>query len=120
MKLVFNKVKMSANMTCCIVDNLAGTYLPIAHRMSDFFSKVYYHSVNQNPFPKASMDSIGRGYDNIHRVDEFWGKLDDFDIIIFPDIYFNDWGSHLTISELDTSINYRMELQEKLQQCQPI
>jgi hypothetical protein len=95
MKLVFNKVKMSANMTCCIVDNVAGTYLPIAHRMSDFFSKVYYHSVNQNPFPKASMDSIGRGYDNIHRVDEFWGKLDDFDIIIFPDIYFNDWGSHL-------------------------
>lgn len=30
MKLIFNKVKLTANMTCCIVDNIAGTYLPIA------------------------------------------------------------------------------------------
>lgn len=90
MKFKFNKVK--SNYSVCVVDNIGGTFLPIAHRMSDFFERVYYHSVSQSPFPRASMEKIGCGYENIIRLDEFWNNLDKIDIIIFPDLYFNDWG----------------------------
>jgi hypothetical protein len=65
MLLKFNKVSGKSKLNCCIVDNVGGTYLPIAQRMMDFFNKVYYHSVNQNPFPRASMDKIGTGYEGL-------------------------------------------------------
>lgn len=93
MKISFTQFKPKNSV--CVVDNVGGSYLPIAHRLSEHFDKVYYHSINQNPFPRVSLDMIGTGYDNIERIDEFWKRLDDFDIIVFPDIYFNDFGYHL-------------------------
>lgn len=93
MKISFTQFKPKNSV--CVVDNVGGSYLPIAHRLSEHFDKVYYHSINQNPFPRISLDMIGTGYDNIERIDEFWKRLDDFDIIVFPDIYFNDFGYHL-------------------------
>ena len=42
-----------------------------------------------------SMNSIGTGYDTIERTNEFWNNIDMYDIIIFPDIYFKDWGNIL-------------------------
>jgi hypothetical protein len=94
MKIQFNEIKPKSK-SVCVVDNVGGSYLPIAHRLSEHFDKVYYHSVNQNPFPRMALDQIGKGYSNIERVDEFWKRLDEFDTIVFPDIYFNDWGAHL-------------------------
>ena len=91
----FKKFDNKNGYTICIVDNCAGAYVNVAKSLSKYFSKTYYHSVNQNPFPRLSLDNIGTGYDDITRVDEFWGRLDEFDIIVFPDIYFNDWGSRL-------------------------
>ena len=90
MRLKFTEVKKKQSL--CVVDNVGGAYLPIALRLAEHFGKVYYHSVNQSPFPLMALDQIGKGYDKIERVDEFWNKLDDFDIILFPDIYFNDYG----------------------------
>ena len=95
MKLKFNKIKLSTDMSVCIVDNIGGCYTNIAKEMTNYFGKVYYHPVNQNPFPMLSMDLVGSGYDNIEKVDDFWSLIDKFDVIIFPDIYFSDWGNHL-------------------------
>lgn len=89
----FTEVKKGLSL--CVVDNIGGAYLPIAQKMCDCFDTVYYHSVNQNPFPRIAMDMIGTGYDKLKRIDEFWCNLDQFDIIMFPDIYFSDWGSLL-------------------------
>ena len=95
MRLKFNKIKMEKDMTVCVTDNIGGCYINVAQELSKFFKKVYYHSVNQNPFPMISMQNIGVGYDNIERINDFWSNLEKFDIIIFPDIYFSDWGNRL-------------------------
>lgn len=95
MILNFKKYDDRNPLTICVVDNNSGSYVSVAKRLSKFFQKTYYYSCNQSSFPRLSLDNIGRGYDDIERVDEFWGRLDEFDIIIFPDIYFNDWGKHL-------------------------
>ncbi len=95
MKLKFNKVKLESNLTVCVVDNIGGSYVNVANELSKYFKKVFYHSVNQNPFPMISMQNIGTGYDKIERINEFWTNIDQFDIIVFPDIYFKDWGMAL-------------------------
>lgn len=93
MKVKFTQVKKKQSL--CVYDNVGGAYLPIAQKMCDYFD-VYYHSVNQNPFPHFAMDSIGTGYNKLKRMDEFWGpELDDIDIIMCPDIYCNDIGYRL-------------------------
>ena len=76
-----------------IVDNLGGSYVNVAISLSKYFQKTYYHSVQQNPFPVMSWASVGTGYSEIIVLDSFWDHLDDFDIIIFPDIYFESWGT---------------------------
>ena len=86
---------MKSDLKICVVDNIGGAYLPIARHLSKYFSKVFYHSVNQNPFPRYGIDAVGTGYPEIDKVDEFWGRVDEFDIIFFTDLYFNDWGRHL-------------------------
>jgi hypothetical protein len=95
MKLKFEKKSNIKSLSICVVDNLGGCYITIAQELSKYFRKVYYHSVNQNPFPMISMSSIGTGYNSIERIDDFWSNLDLLDIIVFPDIYFKDWGAHL-------------------------
>lgn len=95
MNITFKKFDNKSPLTVCVVDNCAGAYLPVAKRLSKFFSKTYFHSVNQNPFPRISLDSIGTGYDDVIRCDEFWGMIEQFDVIVFPDIYFNDYGARL-------------------------
>lgn len=92
MILKFKEVK---NSSVCVLDNVGGAYLPIALSLRRFFDKVYYNSVNQNPFPRMSLEAIGTGYDGLERIDDFWDKINEFDIIVIPDIYFNDYGSHL-------------------------
>jgi len=95
MKLKYNLVKLAKELTVCVVDNIGGCYVNVAYELSKHFGKVYYHSVNQNPFPMVSMSSIGSGYTEFERINEFWSNIDSFDIIVFPDIYFKDWGNVL-------------------------
>lgn len=93
MILKFKEVKK--NQRLCVVDNVGGAYLPIALNLSNHFDSVSYYSVNQNPFPRMALEAVGTGYKQITRVDDFWEKVEEFDIIVMPDIYFNDWGYKL-------------------------
>jgi hypothetical protein len=89
------KIKMKSEYSICVIDNVGACYLPIARHLTNYFSKVYYYSVNQNPFPRYGVDAVGTGYDGVERVYEFLGRIDEFDIIFFTDLYFSDWGKHL-------------------------
>ena len=95
MNITFKKFDNKTPLSVCVVDNCAGTYLNVAQRLSKYFTNTYFYSINQNQFPRISLDSIGTGYDNITRVDEFWDMIDQFDVIVFPDLYMSDWGSRL-------------------------
>ena len=46
----------------------SGAYVNVAKSLSKYFSKTYYHSFNQNTFPRLSLDNIGTGYDDITGV----------------------------------------------------
>ena len=93
MKLVYRKLEKK-KLKAIVVDNIGGSYLPVAVNLTKYFD-VYYHSVVQNPFPRMSTCNIGVGYPGITPVKDFWSNIDTWDIFIFPDIYFKDWGTHL-------------------------
>ena len=91
----FSLKKLSDNKNpnrICVVDNIGGCYVNIALHLSKYFSKVYYHTVQQNPFPSKTWTMVGTGYPEITCLNSFWDQLDNFDIIVFPDIYFQSWG----------------------------
>jgi hypothetical protein len=92
MKLVYKKLEKK-KMKAIVVDNIGGLYLPIAQKLTEYFD-VYYHTVVQNPFPRMSTCNVGLEYD-FKVVNNFWSDIDNYDLFIFPDIYFKDWGTHL-------------------------
>lgn len=92
MKLVYRKLDKTKTKVI-VIDNIGGLYIPIAQHLTQYFD-VYYHSVSQNPFPHMSYCEVGIGYD-FKIVENFWNNINNFDIFIFPDIYFKDWGMYL-------------------------
>ncbi len=81
-----------SQLRMCFVDNLGGGYLPAAIELSKYFSKTYFHTSYQSPFPYVAPARVGHGYEEIEVITNFWDKLDDIDIVIFGDIYFEDWS----------------------------
>lgn len=92
MKIKFHEIKKGKSV--CVVDNVAGCYFNIAMELSKYFT-VGYFSKYSHPFPMISMSKVGVGYDNIKIVNNFWKELDNYDIILFPDIYSQDIGMKL-------------------------
>ena len=92
MKLIYKLAK--TKLKVCVIDNVGGSYLPIAKHLTKYFD-VYYHSVVQNPFPQSSVLNVGLGYPDIKLVENFWNNVDQFDLIVFTDIYFKSWGMAL-------------------------
>ena len=86
---------MEKNYNICVVDNPGGSYLNVAIKLAPHFKKTYYHSINLSAFPHPALSQIGTGYDQIERINDFWSNLIHFDIILFPDGGFVDWGTAL-------------------------
>ena len=86
-----------SEQTICLYDNIGGSYLPIALRLSPYFKKTYFYSPNPNPFPRPGLSYIGKGYEDqgVFQIDDFWNKLNEIDIVILPDSYQSDIGQHL-------------------------
>lgn len=84
-----------SKLKACYVDNVGGSYLPAAIKLSKYFDKMYFTSIYQNPFPYVAPYKVGEGYKEIEVIHDFFNKLEDIDIIIFGDIYFEDWGNYL-------------------------
>ena len=64
-----------------------GLYLYLAERLAQDFKKVYYYLPQSQPYPTSELYSIATGIKGVERCFDFWGTLDECDIIIFPDTY---------------------------------
>jgi len=84
-----------SNLRICVIDNIGGSYLNIALKLSPYFSKTYYWSNNQSPFPRISLSSVGSGFEQIEVLKTFWDNLDQFDLVVIPDIYFTGYAPAL-------------------------
>jgi predicted RNase H-like HicB family nuclease len=71
--------------TAMVVDN--GLFLEIAIRLSKEFGRVLYFAPWTNGYPKSNALMIGKGIDNIERVEDPWSHIDDVDVWVFPDVY---------------------------------
>jgi hypothetical protein len=69
----------------CVVDN--GLFIGLAQAISKDFKKVYYTSPWVCAFPTTNTMSIGSHVPGIERIDEFWSRIDEIDLFIYPDIY---------------------------------
>ena len=78
--------------TCVVYDK--GLFFEVALRLARDFGCVYYFCEAFNdPFPKSNIDYIGKGYNNVIRIDKFWPIVEQADndwVFFFPDIISTD------------------------------
>lgn len=73
-----------------------GLFQSLAHLLSSHFSRVlYFREWRNGPFPVPNDMAIGRGYEDIERVDSIMGSIPDVDLFIFPDIFFAEEQKYL-------------------------
>lgn len=84
-----------SNLKLCVIDNAGGNYIPLAIQLSKYFTETGYYSSQQSPFPKLSLSKVATGYKEIEKINDFWSQVDNYDLFLFPDIYFQDWGTRL-------------------------
>jgi hypothetical protein len=100
-----------------------GLFLPFAQRLARDFGKVYYHVLNESPFPTPNTAVLGEGFPGIECAREMYGLS--VDAYAFPDVGmsslqsdlrrqgFNVWGSG-EASKLELLRKYFKEVQESL------
>lgn len=64
-----------------------GPFLPVALRLGRDFGNVDYCLLEEETHPKFMIDQIGKGYDKIHLVDDFWKSAHQSDAVIFTGVY---------------------------------
>lgn len=67
-----------------------GIFQSVAHRLARDYERVLYFRQWVSTFPHSNDYQIGRGYDNIERVDYFWDAMPYADVFCFPDIGYAD------------------------------
>jgi predicted RNase H-like HicB family nuclease len=75
-----------------------GLFFPLALRLArpDGFAEVGYHSVTwQKGFPSYHEYDVGKGFDNVKHEPYLWDVIDDYDILIFPDVLRGDLQQYL-------------------------
>lgn len=87
-----NDIDLSSK-TALVIDN--GIFFHIAQRLADEFKTVYYYSEWKNAFPRSRPVAVGSGFDNIIRLKDFWDKVDEVDIFVFPDVYYGPLQKYL-------------------------
>lgn len=75
--------------TALICDH--GLFQPLAHRLAEDYERVLYFRPWVSSFSSANDFQIGRGYDNVLRVEAYEPYFDDKDVTwVFPDLHFAD------------------------------
>lgn len=64
-----------------------GLFQSFAMKLSESFGKVLYYSEYMRGFPLSIEAAIGKGIPGLERVMDFDERIDDADVIVFPDIY---------------------------------
>lgn len=71
--------------TCLCIDG--GTFLPFAQKLAEGFDSVFYSTPMPYPGTPALRDYLpGLDVPGIEHVDDFWGVLNEVDVVVFPDI----------------------------------
>jgi hypothetical protein len=78
---------------CLVIDN--GLFVCVAEMLAREFGATYYYSPWECSFPYSNEMLIAKGLPGITRVDNFWDKLDEIDLVVFPDIYMGGLQYHL-------------------------
>lgn len=76
----------------------SGLFFPLALRLarSDGFAEVGYHPVTwQKGFPSYHEYDVGKGFDSVKHEPYLWDVIDDYDILIFPDVLRGDLQQYL-------------------------
>lgn len=73
--------------SCLIIDH--GAFLCLASRLArdDGFGKVYYWAPWSEAFSKIENWSVGQGFDEFDRVDEWEEVVEKVDVVVFPDVH---------------------------------
>jgi hypothetical protein len=78
----------------CVVDN--GLFVSFARTLAKEFGKVYYYTPWQSSFPKSQQLCIGKGFDEIERVNfPLDHYIDKVDLWVFLDLYHSDLQIYL-------------------------
>jgi hypothetical protein len=72
-----------------------GTFVGLSERLARDFGKVYYYSPWKSSFPQTKNTYVGKGLENVERINNFFDYLDDTDLIVFPDVSDGDLQLHL-------------------------
>lgn len=86
-------MKDVSNVSALIVDH--GLFLPLAHKLSETYKRVFYYTFWEEGFPTLNKAIIGDGYDNLERVDDLWSVVPEIDLAVFPDIQHSGLQLHL-------------------------
>lgn len=73
---------------CLVADN--GLFLHVSLKLAESFGHVDYWTPYINAFPKSNLAMPGDGFEQVHRVLDFWSAKDQADLIVFPDVMFAD------------------------------
>lgn len=76
-----------------VIDN--GFFFSLADTLSRFFGEVWYYSPWIASLPDKLYASIGAGYPNVTRVLSYLDVVDKADVIVFPDLYYDDLQRYL-------------------------
>lgn len=76
-----------------VIDN--GLFVEVAIMLSLYFGKVGYHCWNKGAFPKPNASLIGTGLDELTVIVNLWDHIDNYDLIVFPDVYDGDLCAYL-------------------------
>jgi hypothetical protein len=87
------KLKPVEEVTACVVDY--GTFESLAERLGQTMAKVYYCSPTDREYVDVRDAVIGHGIEGVERIDDFFEKLDEIDLFVFPDIRFGGLQKHL-------------------------
>jgi hypothetical protein len=82
-----------SDKSCLIIDN--GLFVSLAERLSRDFGKVGYYYDWMSGFPDGRELVIGEGIEGVERVKYLWDKIEDYDLIIFPDCWHGDMQEFL-------------------------
>ncbi|VVB61607.1 Uncharacterised protein [uncultured archaeon] len=84
----FDKDKKYGDKIAIVYD--FGTFISVAHRLAQDFGKVYYFTPWVSGFPYVKDTSIGSGFPDFERIDNFWDYADEADLIYFPEVSCGD------------------------------
>lgn len=88
-------MKDTQDVVACVVD--FGMFMPVACKLAEHFSKVYYSTPTEKGFPEINDFVLGDGIKNIHRLDDYFSPsvFEEIDLFVFPYILYGGLQEHL-------------------------